>query len=319
MAVFVFIEHREGKLMDISFESLSAAQKLNDTVVAVVAGENVSDLAEKVAKYADKVIVAEDPKIDTNNEAYTRVLNELIKKEKPKVVIMGHSSMGMDIAPALSVDLGLPIATDVVKINPEGGKIKVTRSIYNGKVLADYNLKNADTYIITIRAGEFSADDLKEKNGKIEIVDSLLKDEVADKKFVGYVQPVVGAVDITQADILVSVGRGIKDKENIPLAEELAKTMGGVLSCSRPIVDYGWLPKERQVGTSGKTVKPKLYLALGISGAFQHVAGMKGANMIVAVNKDPKAPIFSVAQYGIVDDILKVIPALTQKVKEIKG
>lgn len=318
MAVFVFIEHREGKLMDISFEALSAAQKLNDEVIAVLSGENVSDLAEKVVKYADKVIIVEDPKIDTNNEAYTRVLDELVKKEMPKIVIMGHTSMGMDIAPAVAIDLGLPIATDVVNISKDGN-IKVTRSIYNGKVLADYYLKDAETYIITIRTGEFSAEELSEKNGKIERVDSPLKEEITNKKFVGFVQPEVGAVDITQADILVSVGRGIKDKENIPLAEELAKVMGGVLSCSRPIVDYGWLPKERQVGTSGKTVKPKLYLALGISGAFQHVAGMKGANMIVAVNKDPKAPIFSVAQYGIVDDVLKVIPALTQKIKEIKG
>lgn len=319
MAVFVFIEHHEGKLMDISFESLSAAQKLNDEVVAVLTGENISGLAENVAKYVDKVLVVDDPKIDTNNEAYTKVLDELIKKEKPKFVIMGHSSMGMDIAPAVAVDLGLPIATDVVKLNTESEKIKVTRSIHNGKVLADYNLKDAETYIITIRAGEFSAEELKEKNGKIEKVDLPLTEEVANKKFLEYVQPEVGAVDITQADILVSVGRGIKDKENIPLAEELAKAMGGVLSCSRPIVDYGWLPKDRQVGTSGKTVKPKLYLALGISGAFQHVAGMKGSNMIVAVNKDPKAPIFSVAQYGIVDDVLKVIPALAQKIKEIKG
>ncbi|RZN64032.1 MAG: electron transfer flavoprotein subunit alpha/FixB family protein [Candidatus Methanoliparum thermophilum] len=318
MAVFVFIEHREGKLMDISFEALSAAQKLNDEVIAVLSGENVGDLAEKVVKYADKVIVVDDPKIDTNNEAYTRVLDELIKKEMPKVVIMGHTSMGMDIAPAVAIDLGLPIATDVVKISKDGN-IKVTRSIHNGKVLADYYLKDAETYIITIRTGEFSAEELSEKNGKIERVDSPLKEEITNKKFVGFVQPEVGGVDITQADILVSVGRGIKDKENIPLVEELAKIMGGVLSCSRPIVDYGWLPKERQVGTSGKTVKPKLYLALGISGAFQHVAGMKGANMIVAVNKDPKAPIFSVAQYGIVDDVLKVIPALTQKIKEIKG
>jgi len=318
MAVFVFIEHREGKLMDISFEALSAAQKLNDEVIAVLSGENVSDLAEKVVKYADKVIIVEDPKIDTNNEAYTRVLDELVKKEMPKIVIMGHTSMGMDIAPAVAIDLGLPIATDVVNISKDGN-IKVTRSIYNGKVLADYYLKDAETYIITIRTGEFSAEELSEKNGKIERVDSPLKEEITNKKFVGFVQPEVGAVDITQADILVSVGRGIKDKENIPLAEELAKVMGAVLSCSRPIVDYGWLPKERQVGTSGKTVKPKLYLALGISGAFQHVAGMKGANMIVAVNKDPKAPIFSVAQYGIVDDVLKVIPALTQKIKEIKG
>ncbi|BDC35714.1 electron transfer flavoprotein subunit alpha/FixB family protein [Candidatus Methanoliparum sp. LAM-1] len=318
MAVFVFIEHREGKLMDISFEALSAAQKLNDEVIAVLSGENVSDLAEKVVKYADKVIIVEDPKIDTNNEAYTRVLDELVKKEMPKIVIMGHTSMGMDIAPAVAIDLGLPIATDVVNISKDGN-IKVTRSIYNGKVLADYYLKDAETYIITIRTGEFSAEELSEKNGKIERVDSPLKEEITNKKFVGFVQPEVGGVDITQADILVSVGRGIKDKENIPLVEELAKIMGGVLSCSRPIVDYGWLPKERQVGTSGKTVKPKLYLALGISGAFQHVAGMKGANMIVAVNKDPKAPIFSVAQYGIVDDVLKVIPALTQKIKEIKG
>jgi len=143
--------------------------------------------------------------------------------------------------------------------------------------------------------------------------------KITEKKFIDYVLPPPGAIDITAADIIVAIGRGIKDQSNIPIAEELAKTLGGVLACSRPVVDKGWLPSDRQVGTSGKTVKPKLYIALGISGAFQHVLGMKNSDLIIAVNKDPNAPIFNVADYGIVDDLFKVVPVLTEKLKELKG
>ena len=319
MTVYILAEHRRGELMDVTFESISAARRLNDEVVAILLGTDLADHAEKVAKYADKVLVVEDERIENNTEAYTQVIGEIIKKDKPKVFLMGNTSMGMDIAPALAIDLDSPIATDVVGISEEGGRIKVNRSVYNGKVLSDLVLREAETSVIAIRSGEFSAADLEEKNGEITKVDSPLKEAIENKKFLEFVEPVAGAVDITQADVLISVGRGIKDKDNLPMAEELADAVGGVVSCSRPVVDYDWLPKDRQVGTSGKTVKPKFYLAFGISGAFQHVAGMKGATMIVAINKDIKAPIFSVAQYGIVDDLLKVMPALTEKIKELKS
>ena len=172
--------------------------------------------------------------------------------------------------------------------------------------------------MITVRSGAFPVLEKEPLPGEIVSVPSPLTDEGLAKRFLQYVEAVVGEVDITQADILVSVGRGIKDAENIPIVKELADALGGALACSRPVVDKKWLPKDRQVGTSGKTVKPKVYIAIGISGAFQHVAGMKNAGTIIAVNKDPKAPIFSVARYGIVADLFKIVPVLKDKIKELK-
>ena len=190
--------------------------------------------------------------------------------------------------------------------------------MYGGKVNVKARMQKAEGYIVTVRQATFPAE--KEKvGGEIVEVPSPLSEEIAEKKFIDYVLPPPGAIDITAADVIVAIGRGIKDQSNIPIAEELAKTLGGVLACSRPVVDKGWLPSDRQVGTSGKTVKPKLYIALGISGAFQHVLGMKNSDLIIAVNKDPNAPIFNVADYGIVDDLFKVVPVLTEKLKELKG
>jgi len=191
--------------------------------------------------------------------------------------------------------------------------------MYGGKMSAEVHFKEAPCTMITIRAGSFPSEGLREINGAVEQVPFTFDKDYAYKKFLQYVEAAVGDVDITQADVIVSVGRGIGDPENLPMVEELAKLLGGVVACSRPVADKNWLPKERQVGTSGKTVKPKLYIALGISGAFQHTAGMKGAATIIAVNKDAKAPIFSVAHYGIVDDLLKVVPGLVAKVRERKG
>jgi len=179
-------------------------------------------------------------------------------------------------------------------------------------------LKPAETYIVTVRQAAFPAEETA-LNGEIVEMPSPLSEEIAEKRFIEYVLPPPGGVDITAAEVLVGIGRGIKDESNIPLVEELAKALGGVLACSRPIVDKGWLPNDRQVGTSGKTVKPKLYIALGISGAFQHVLGMKNSDLIIAVNKDPKAPIFNVADYGIVEDLFKVVPQLKDKILELKG
>jgi electron transfer flavoprotein alpha subunit len=172
--------------------------------------------------------------------------------------------------------------------------------------------------MVTLRAGAFPVMEKEPLSGEIVSVPSLLTDESLARRFLEYMEAAAGDVDITQADILIAIGRGIKDAENIPLVKELADSMGGVLACSRPVVDKKWLPKSSQVGTSGKTVKPKVYVAIGISGAFQHVAGMKGAGTIIAINKDPKAPIFGVAQYGIVADLFKIIPVIKEKIKQLK-
>jgi electron transfer flavoprotein alpha subunit len=216
--------------------------------------------------------------------------------------------------------LNVPLATDLIDLGFESDAFKVTRQVYGGKVNAKATARKAETYIATIRQATFQPKKPEPPaNGTIIGTPSPLTGDVAEKRFLQYVLPPPGGVDITAAEKLVGIGRGIKDVANIPQVEELAKSIGAVLSCSRPIVDKGWLPTDRQVGTSGKTVKPKLYLALGISGAFQHILGMKSSDLIIAVNKDPKAPIFNFANYGIVEDMFKIVSPLKNKINEVRA
>lgn len=318
MRVFAIAEIRGDALDESSFELLNLANciKGDGTSEAVVIGKDVSEFAKELAKGADRVWKIEDDALENYNpEPYTDVLLQLFAKEKPDIVLLPNTSRGLEMAPKLAVGLNAPIVTDIVNLDVSNG-VKATRYIFQGKLLVDVFVKESETYVFTVRQGVFK------EGGEIsgEIVDANVKPTITPKReFVGIIEPEVGEVDITQADIIVSVGRGIEDESNIELAEELAKLLGGVVAGSRPVIDSGWLPKDRQVGISGKTVKPKLYLALGISGAFQHVMGMKDSELIIAVNKDPEAPIFGVAQYGVVGDIFDVVPALIEKLKKIKG
>ena len=317
------VEHRKQTVTDISLQMLSKGRQLADEagagLLAVVIGRDVGAYAEELAGWADMVLAVEDPGlVEPLAEPSQKILSAIIKERKPLLVLMGHSSFGMDLAPALAVELGLPLVTDCTDVSLEDGHVMVRRSLYNGKVNGVYSFVPSETVMVTGRIGEFPVEE-GNRNGEVEQVDSSLENEFDYKRFEGYTEQEAAEVDISQAEVLVSVGRGIKDKDNIEIVERLASALGGVLACSRPVVDNGWLPAEHQVGLSGKTVKPKLYLALGISGAFQHAVGMKGSKMIVAVNKDAGAPIFSVADYGIVDDIFKVVPLLAQKITELKG
>ncbi|MDD5288168.1 MAG: electron transfer flavoprotein subunit alpha/FixB family protein [Dehalococcoidales bacterium] len=321
--IFVVIEHRKRTLADVSLQMLSKGRQLadqtGDELLAVIIGRDVRGYGEKLATWADRVMVVRNDKAEESlAEPCQKILTSIIKERKPKLVIIGHSSFGMELAPALAVAVDAPLATDCIDITIENGAISVTRSFYNGKVNAIFSLSQADVAIVTGRVGEFIEEEYN-KQGKIEEIDFSLDEEFNYKQFHGYLEQKSAGVDITKSDILVSVGRGIKEKENIKIAESLAEALGGVVSCSRPVVDSGWLPAERQVGLSGNTVKPKLYLAIGISGAFQHMVGMKGSRIIVAINKDARAPIFSIADYGIVDDALKVLPELTKKIAELEG
>jgi len=321
--IFVLAEHRRGELRDITFEMLTKgrelAQKTSSELTAVILGKDVKEYAKRLAEHANRVLVVEDEKLEHfNSDAYQKVLSNLIKERKPLLTMIGHTSYGVDLAPSLAVELNLPLATDCIDLEFENGTLIITRQMYGGKVNVRARLEKAEGYIVTVRQAAFPAEK-EQVSGEIVEVPSPLSEEIPEKKFIDYILPPPGAIDITAADVIVAIGRGIKDESNIPIAEELAKTLGGVLACSRPVVDKGWLPSDRQVGTSGKTVKPKLYIALGISGAFQHVLGMKNSDLIIAVNKDPNAPIFNVADYGIVDDLFKVVPVLTEKLKELKG
>ena len=319
--ILVVVEHRKQQLTDISFEMLSKGRQLADQsgneLLAVVIGKDIDKYAAEIANWADKVLVVKEGKLEGSlAEPYQKILSLIIKERKPRLVLIGHSSFGMDLAPALAIGVGYPLAADCTDISIENGNVRVRRAIYNGKVEAVYSFAPCGTVMVTGRPGQFPIEQGQRK-GNIEEIDSPLKEEIDYKKFECYVEPAeTGEVDITKSNILVSVGRGIKDKENIAMAEELAKVLGGDVACSRPVSDNKWLSNAHHVGLSGKTVKPKLYLALGISGAFQHTVGIKESETIIAVNKDPKAPIFAVADYGIIDDIFKVVPALTQRISE---
>jgi electron transfer flavoprotein alpha subunit len=322
--IFVLAEHRQGQIRDITFEMLTKAREISEKtgseLTAVLLGSNVKEHAKMLAEYAKTVILIEDDKLENfNSEAYKRILSALIVQHKPVLVIMGHTSYGVDLAPRLAAALNLPLATDCIDLAFENGAFTLTRQMYGGKVNVRAVARKAETYIATVRQATFAPQKPSPPaNGQIVETQTPLTEEITEKRFIQYVLPPPGGVDISAAEKLVGVGRGIKDVANVAIVDELAKTLGGVLACSRPIVDKGWLPTDRQVGTSGKTVKPKLYLALGISGAFQHVLGMKGSDLIIAVNKDPKAPIFSFADYAVVEDLFKVVPALKSKVYESK-
>jgi electron transfer flavoprotein alpha subunit len=322
--ILVLAEHRQGAIRDITYEMLTKAreiaEKTNAELAAVILAKNAKELAKPLTDYAKTVIAIEDAKLENfNSEAYKRILTKLITEDKPLLVLMGHTSYGVDLAPNLAAALNLPLATDLIDLAFENDTLSVTRQMYGGKVNVKATTRKAETFIATIRQATFAPKKPEPPaNGQIAETPSPLTEEIAEKRFIQYVLPPPGGVDITAAEKLVGIGRGIKDQANIPQVEDLAKTLGAVVSCSRPIVDKGWLPNDRQVGTSGKTVKPKMYLALGISGAFQHILGMKSSDLIIAINKDPKAPIFSFADYGIVEDLFKIVPSLKNKVDELK-
>ena len=314
--IFVLAEHRQGELRDITFEMLGKGQELaaalDAPLAAVLLGHNVEDFATKLAKHANQVLVIADEQLEHfNSAAYQQVLAQLITERKPSLVLIGHSACGMDLAPSLATQLDLPLVTDCVGLEFEDGQLFAVCEMYGGKVSARIAFRQADTYMTTVRQAAFPFEEGEPLGGEVIAVDSPLTEEIKYRRFLEYVEAAVGDVDITQADVVVAVGRGIKEGDNLALVEKLAEALGGVLAGSRPVVDAGWLPPDRQVGQSGKTVKPKLYLAVGISGASQHVVGMKASSTIVAINKDSDAPIFKVAHYGIVDDLFKVVPALT--------
>jgi electron transfer flavoprotein alpha subunit len=323
--IFVLAEHRQGQIRDITYEMLTKAreiaEKTNAELTAIILGNNVKEHAKALADYAKTVLLIQDSKLENfNSEAYKKILKRLITEQKPSLVMMGHTSYGIELAPSLAAALNTPLATDCIDLNFEGEAFTVTRQMYGGKVNVRATARKAETYMATIRQATFAPKKPEPPaNGQITETPSSLTEEIAEKRFIQYILPPPGGVDITAAEKLVGVGRGIKDQTNVPIMEDLAKTIGAVLACSRPIVDKGWLPSDRQVGSSGKTVKPKLYLAMGISGAFQHILGMKSTDLIIAINKDPKAPIFSFADYGIVEDLFKIVPPLKNKINELRA
>jgi len=321
--VFVLVEHRQGKIRDITYEMLQAgetlASKQGASSTAVLLGHDVKALAEDLATRTSKVLVVEDENLKNfNSILYQKVLSSLIAKYQPFLTLIGHTAFGMDLAPSLSVEMGFPLVTDCIGLSFEENRLKAVRSVYGGKLNAHISTRESKGYLATVRPGVYSPGAPEGKKDGIVMEPSPLQERNDIKKFIEYIEAPIAGEDITQAEIIVSVGQGIGGPEPIPMIEEVARSLGGVLACSRPVVDRNWLPKERQVGISGKTVKPKVYIAIGISGAFQHVTAMQGSETIIAINKDPRAPIFNVADYGIVDDFQNVIPILKEKAKGMK-
>lgn len=319
--IFVVVEHRMGEVREITFEMLFKAhelcQGLSHTLTAIVIGGRDEAFVNDIAQRADRVIAVEDEQLtDFDSDLAKEILKRLIEKDRPFLTLMGHTSWGRDLGPALSIETGFPLATDCVDILIESGHPHVMRQMYNGKLFSKVSFKKSECYLITVREGVFPPDMVEGRQGEVMRQGIPADLPEARKQFVEFVDEGAGEVDISKADLLVSVGRGISEEENIGVVKELADLMGGVLSCSRPVVDKKWLPKYHQVGTSGKSVKPKVYISFGISGAFQHVAGLTGAGTVIAINKDPKAPIFRVADYGVVDDLFKIVGALKEKLGE---
>lgn len=323
--IFVLAEHRQGQILDITYEVLrkgkEIAEKVNAKLTVLILGKDVKEKAKMLPEYVNRALVVEDIKLENfNSDAYQKVLSSIIMEQMPLLIMMGHTSYGMELAPRLATSLKIPIATDCMDLAFEGENLVVMRQMYGGKINVKAILKKSRSYMVTMRPGVFITQRPEMPfNGEVVEKSSPLTEEIITKRFIEYVLPSPSEVDITTAEKLVGIGRGVKDQANIPMIEEFAKAIGAFLACTRPVIDKGWLPSDRQVGSSGKTVKPKLYIAVGISGAFQHVLGMKNSDLIIAINKDPNAPIFNFSDYGIVGDLFKIVPELTKRIKELKG
>lgn len=322
--ILVFIEHRDGALNKTSLEAIAAAQylghELQQPVSAVVLGSGMGPIAQEIAAYdLAKVIYAENEKLASYTpDAYTDAMEKVIRQIDPQLVVMPHTYLVRDYAPKLAARFEKGLISDCVRAQVANGAITFTRRIFLGKIDADVVSDSEPPVFATFQSGAYRPDQAKKGSGAplenmtVEVGEVRM---VPEAPF----QEVKQAVDLTKADVIVAIGRGIKSKENIALAEQLAQALGGDIAASRPICDAEWLPIDRQIGSSGQTVAPKLYVALGISGAIQHLVGMKNSNTIVAINKDQEAPIFDIADYGIVGDLFEAVPVLTEEIKKIKG
>ena len=322
--ILVFVEHRAGTINKTSFEAIAAAQnlaaELQQPVTAVVLGSDTSSLAQQIASYdLAKVVNASNVKLaDYTSDGYTDAMEHVVRDLDPQLVVMPHTYLVRDYAPKLAARFGKSLISDCVRAKVANGSVTFTRRIFQGKLDADVVSDGQFPVFATFQSGAYRPDHAAKGGG------AAIEEMPVD---VGQIrmtpeapfQEVKQAVDLSKADVIVAIGRGIKSKDNIAIAEKLAEALGGDLAASRPICDAEWLPIDRQIGSSGQTVAPKLYVALGISGAIQHLVGMKNSGTIVAINKDPEAPIFDIADYGIVGDLFEVVPVLTEEIKKLKG
>ena len=325
--ILVIAEQREGKLNRVSYETVTAAQaiaaEMNWPIEAAVPGSGVSGIASELAvKKVQKVYAVESDKLEPYTpDGYVAALKELISQKQPKLVLMPHTYQVRDFAPQLATALGRTLISDCIGFRKKGDQLLFTRQMFQGKFAADVAFTCDAPWFATFQAGAFRGDQAQDGSAAapVEAVSVTVDAGAIRNKPEAPFKEAKQAVDLTQAEIIVAVGRGIKEQKNIEIAKQLADALGGEIAASRPICDAGWLPMDRQIGSSGQTVSPKLYFALGISGAIQHIVGMKGSRSIIAVNKDAEAPIFEIADFGVVGNLFDIIPPLVEEIKKVKA
>ena len=325
--ILVVVEQRDGKLNRVSWETLAAGQAIASqtgwTLEAAVAGDGIGSIASDVAsKKVAKVYAVESPALKTYTpDAFSAGLKQFLTSKQPKLVLMPHTYQVRDFIPKLATAMGRTVISDCIGFRKDGDKLLFARQMFQGKFAADVSFHCDAPWFVTFQNGAFRGDKV-EVGGSAAPVETVKVDipaETVRSKPQEVFKEAKQAVDLTQAEIIVSVGRGIKEQKNIELAKQLADALGGEIAASRPICDSGWLPMDRQIGSSGQTVAPKLYLALGISGAIQHIVGMKGARSVVAINKDNEAPIFEIADVAVVGNLFDIVPPLTEEIKRAKS
>jgi electron transfer flavoprotein alpha subunit len=324
--ILVVVEQREGKLNRVSWETITAGQAIAAatgwTLEAAVVGGGAASIAGEVAeKKVAKVYAIESAKLEPYTpDAFAAALKQFLTSKQSKLVLMPHTYQVRDFVPKLATAMGHAVISDCIGFKHEGGKLAFTRQMFQGKLAADVSFTSDAPWFVTFQNGSFRGDKAEAgaSAASVETVNVEIADGVIRNKPQEVFKEAKQAVDLTQAEVIVAVGRGIKEQKNIEIAKQLADALGGDLAASRPICDSGWLPMDRQIGSSGQTVAPKLYLALGISGAIQHIVGMKGSRAIIAVNKDSEAPIFEIADYAIVGNLFDIVPPLIEEVKKAK-
>jgi electron transfer flavoprotein alpha subunit len=323
--ILVLVEHAEGKVDSITFQLIAAggrlATELNAGLVALAIGHRLESVSTALqGNGVDKIVLVDDPALTSAaGEVQARVIADVARRIEARFVLVGYSLIGMELTPAIATNLSMNALTNCVSVDLRDRAVTVTRPVFDSTMHTQVALEENETAVIALQKGSFVAPERSSKQSIVERVSIDFQSIPSHSKVLSISEEPISDVDITKAEIVVSVGRGIGNEDKIQVIADLAEALGGVLACSRPVVDVGWLPRERQVGASGKTVTPKIYVACGISGAIQHLTGMRDSRRIIAINKDPNAPIFQVAHIGVVGDLFEIVPALAKAAKESKG
>ena len=322
MDIMVILEKKDKSIHGMSLEAVSGAQymaeKLNAEISVLIMGKDISSLVEQAQQFDVKEILAVEHELldEYSCDGFSQSLKQIIELESPKYVVMAHTYMVRDLLPSVSVFTEYPFISDVISLRLENEDLIFTKQMFNSKLGSDIKANSSKGSLISFQSAAFQASALERGNASVRNINISLMDNQIRSESEPPFQETSGGVDLTSAEVIVSVGRGIGEESKIPMVEELASALGAELAASRPVVDSGWLPSFRQIGSSGQNVSPKLYFSVGVSGAIQHVVGMKGSQKIISINKDKDAPIFEIADYAVVGDLHEILPKLTEALKE---